>query len=498
MSESSSNIEVKTTSIVNHMFFGRRKIFTSEPEITPSNIIKVLQEAMNIHLQNRREIEVLYDYYKGKQDILFRTKDVRPEICNNVVVNIANQIVTFKVGYQCGIPMQYTAAKSTEGLTTKIETLNNLMGYENKSKNDQDVIEWNTICGTAYRCILPDADYNKGEEDEAPFELTSLRPANTFVIYSNRMGEEPLASVTYWSDGDFTGEYDNNGVLGEVFAIYTPKWYFEIKSGKIVVERRNNLGMIPIVEYPANNARLGAFEVVMSLLDSISFIESNRIDGLQNFVQAFLKFINCDIDDADIPKIGELGAVKVFSHEGKNADVDLVAKELSQTQTQELVNDLYDRILTICGIPSQGSGNTSDSSNNGASIVKHGWSGAETRAKQSEVMFEASEREFLKIALHILRDKDVLDLKVSDIRMVFPRRNYEDVQSKVQALVQMLDNPKIHPLEAYSHSGLFTDPEAAYSHGMEWYEEQLDKWEVKDVNEDDGDVSNSGQVSGED
>jgi hypothetical protein len=113
-------------------------------------------------------------------------------------------------------------------------------------------------------------------------------------------------------------------------------------------------------------------------------------------------------------------------------------------------------------------------------------------------MFEASEREFLKIALHILRDKDVLELKVSDIRMVFPRRNYEDVQSKVQALVQMLDNPKILPLEAYSHSGLFTDPEAAYAHGMEWYEDQLEKWEVKDVNEGDDDVSNSGQGTGED
>ena len=497
MSDNSS-IEVKTTSIVNHMFFGRRKIFTSVPEITPENVVRVLRQAMLTHLLNRNEINTLYDYYKGNQDILYRTKEVRPEICNNVVVNIANQIVTFKVGYQCGIPMQYTAAKSEEGLTGKIEDLNNLMGYENKAKNDQDVIEWNTICGTAYRCILPDEDFAKGEEDEAPFELTSLRPADTFIIYSNTMGEKPLASVTFWTDTEFTGEYDSKGINGRIFSIYTPKYYFEVKEGAIITSKENHLGMIPIVEYPANNARLGAFEVVMSLLDSISFIESNRLDGLQNFVQAFLKFVNCDIEYEDIPKIAQYGAVKVFSHEGKNADVDLVAKELSQTQTQELVNDLYDRILTICGIPSQGSGNTSDSSNNGASIVKHGWSGAETRAKQSEVMFEASEREFLKIALHILRDKDVLDLKVSDIRMVFPRRNYEDVQSKVQALVQMLDNPKIHPLEAYSHSGLFTDPEAAYSHGMEWYEDQLEKWEVKEVSEGDNDVSNSGQGTGED
>lgn len=35
--------------------------------------------------------------------------------------------------------------------------------------------------------------------------------------------------------------------------------------------------MIPIFEYPANNARLGSFEIVLPLLDTINNIESNRM-----------------------------------------------------------------------------------------------------------------------------------------------------------------------------------------------------------------------------
>ena len=53
--------------------------------------------------------------------------------------------------------------------------------------------------------------------------------------------------------------------------------------------------MIPIIEYPGNNARLGSFEIVLPLLDAINNVESNRMDGMEQLVQAFIKFINCDI-----------------------------------------------------------------------------------------------------------------------------------------------------------------------------------------------------------
>jgi len=53
---------------------------------------------------------------------------------------------------------------------------------------------------------------------------------------------------------------------------------------------------IPIIEYPANKARLGAFEIVLPLLDAINNVESNRMDGVEQFIQAFWKFIGCHIE----------------------------------------------------------------------------------------------------------------------------------------------------------------------------------------------------------
>ena len=42
-------------------------------------------------------------------------------------------------------------------------------------------------------------------------------------------------------------------------------------------------------------------------------------------------------------------------------------------------------------------------------------------------------------------------------------------------LISMLQQPKIHPMLAFSHCGLFTDPESAYAVSMKHYEEEQEK-----------------------
>ncbi|MBO5720483.1 MAG: phage portal protein, partial [Bacteroidales bacterium] len=65
-------------------------ITTDATEITSANIVAELNEAFNTHSTNRAEIEYLWNYYRGNQPILKRTKEVRPEICNKIVENRAN------------------------------------------------------------------------------------------------------------------------------------------------------------------------------------------------------------------------------------------------------------------------------------------------------------------------------------------------------------------------------------------------------------------------
>ena len=91
----------------------------------------------------------------------------------------------------------------------------------------------------------------------------------------------------------------------------------------------------------------------------------------------------------------------------------------------------------------------------------------------------------LKLVLKLCDGLADLKLKLRDIDMKFTRRNYDNIQSKSQVLVSMLQQPKIHPLLAFTHCGLFSDPESAYTLSNDYYEEQMAKWEPVDIDEDD-------------
>ena len=448
------------------VLYGRKTITTDATSITSDNVVAELEKAMNTHTFNRGEIEYLWNYYRGKQPILHREKAVRPEICNKIVENRANEIVSFKVGYLCGEPIQYVGRNADDNVSAGISQLNEMMFSEDKSTQDKEIVEWQMICGTAYRLVLPDTIL---EEDDAPFEMYTLDPRDSFVVYSNEVGNKPMMGVKYSTD-----EFGQN-----TYSIYSDNGFWKIKDGKIVESDTHGLGMIPIFEYPANNAKQGAFEIVLPLLDELNNIASNRMDGIEQFIQSFIKFINCDIDEETFKALKEMGAIKVKSVDGTTADVDVVSTELSQTQTQITKDDVYQAILTICGMPNR-NGGSSTSDTGAAVLLRDGWSLAEARAKDSELMFKRAEKNVLKLILRICRDtvgvpEEVSSLRLKDIALQFTRRNYEAIQSKAQVLVSMLQQNKIHPRLAFESSGLFVDPERAYAISMEYHEEQNKK-----------------------
>ena len=116
-------------------------------------------------------------------------------------------------------------------------------------------------------------------------------------------------------------------------------------------------------------------------------------------------------------------------------------------------------------------GGSSTSDTGAAVIMRDGWSNAEADAKSTELMFKGSEREFLKIALEILKIKGKVSLTIKEILIKFSRRNYEAIATKSTVLTQLLSNNKIHPELAFTACGLFVDPEAAYLQSMEYFEE---------------------------
>lgn len=445
--------------------FGREVIYSSEEVITKENVVKVLKDAYSTHQKNSADIDYLYNYYKGNQPILQREKLIRPEINNKIVENHAYEIVDFKKGYVFGEPVQYVRRGEEDGVSDKIALLNEYMFMVDKALQDKDLAEWFNICGTSYRMVLPNKNYTY-DSDESPFEIDTLDPRYTFVVYNNGFGKRPLMGVKYIETEDRKVK----------FSVYTDNKYYEIVDDKVEIEDSHVLGAVPIIEYPANMARIGSFEVVLGLLDALNNTVSNRMDGIEQYIQSFMKFINCDIDETDFMALKELGAIKIKGEPGNPADVDLVSQELDQSQTQVTKDDIYQMILIICGMPDRNGANRTTGDTGQAVILRDGWSAAESRARDTELVFKSSEKKFLKIVLRVVRDLSHLDLSLSDIDIKFTRNRTDHLLVKTQGMQNQLE-AGIHPQIAIATSGLYSDPEQVYIDSMKY----LKKWEFKEV-----------------
>lgn len=448
---------------------GRTQIFSDYSEVSDENICSILSDAMSVHEKNRAEIIYLYNYYKGKQPVLNKSKLVRPEINNILLCNRASEIVNFKVGYLLGEPIQYVSRNSSD-VNDAINSLNDFVFAEDKASKDKELAEWFSICGTSYRLVLPDPD---DEEDESPFEIYTLDPRCTFVVYENSIEQKPILGVTYIIDKNEHKKFTCYSKDHIYYVEYNPKTdkYTMAYKDESVESEEHLLGGVPIIEYPANSVRMGVFETVITILDSINQVESDRIDAVDNFVDAIMVFKGVDIISEDYKALKEEGALRVPI----DGDVKYLVQELNQQATQTLVDNMYQSVLSIVGMPSMSDGSTSDSSNNGAVLLRNGWQSAESRAKDSELIFKKSEKLFLRIALEIARSYQRLELKLKDIDIRFTRRNYENLLVKAQVLTTMLGNEKIHPRLAFEHSGLFIDPELAYTISAEYEKEREEK-----------------------
>ena len=449
--------------IETRQLFGRRQIYTDVETITADNVVEVLRQALSDHAINQGEIQYLWDYYRGKTPILNKTKEIRESINHKICVNRANEIVTFKRGYGFGEPIQYISRGTSDDVSDEIAALNEQMFLAGKQAEDSALAEWLYVCGLGMRMALP------GKDADEPIHVYTLDPRHSFVVRYNGLGEPVVMGVKtiIRRDGHT-----------RLHSVYTRDMYFEIENESIVKAEPHVLGMVPVFEYPANRARLGAFEVALPLLDALNEVESNRLDDVEQFVNSFLALLGGTIDDETAKKLDEHKMLCL----PEGVDAKYLSAALQQNDIQVLSDNLYGAVLTICGIPNR-NGGSSTSDTGQAVYLRDGYGAAETHMQAVELEFKRSEKEFLRLVLRILRDMIGLKLDLKNVEPKFSRRNYDNLQTKSQVLTTLLSNPKVHPQLAFVHSGMFLDPENAYLQSKEWWEaneqkeaEELDKY----------------------
>lgn len=474
-------------------------------ELTPEKIIEKMPEILAIHSQNVSDIEYLDNFYKGIQPILEKTKKIRPEINNKILVNHAYEIVEFKKSYVFGDPVQYVqkGEKGSEKTNPAISLLNKLMESEDKASKDKELAEWMYKIGTSYRWADVDS---MEDDDEAPFEISIPDPKRTGVVYSTGINEEQLFAF-------YIQDFIENVTTQNTLQISRYREYTIYCEDKIIVltnqygklqlkdlSKKGFLGIrkkLPnpyplqikgfrIIEYPLNKNRLGLIELVISQLNAINRVTSNELDDIEQFVQSLLVYINQQIDVKRHKEVIKLGAVELFTAEpGKPADIKLLSQKMNNIETKEYKAGLYNDVLTIVGIPRLND-KPSGGDTGQARLLGEGWTMADERAKQDELSFKSSERQFLKLILNICNERqkgkseNLKGLKLSDIDIKFTRNKSDNILVKTQALLNLM-SAQCPPDIAFTVVGLFNDPNEVFEKAKEYYGEKLWKKTVSNV-----------------
>lgn len=442
--------------------FGRKIIYADykEEDMNTDTITKILNDVFSVHLQNANEIDYLEKYYKGWQPIIGKTKDIRPTINNTVVENNAFYITEFKKSYVFGKPIQYV--QRGDIANPEIGILNGYMLAEEKFSKDTELAESLYVSGIAHRLVLPEIDEN------SPFEIENLDSKKTFIVYSSYLPHKKLFAFTY------TKGVNDNTIRG---SIYTKNAYYsvnkEITSSAFDVRFVQNhiLGQIPIMEYYLNKSRLGIIEVVMDILNQLNRITSDEIDGLEQFVQSILVFVNQDIDKEDYEGLLDLGAIKIATSDpSRPADIKLISNQIDHNNTKVLHDRLFNTALNIIGLP-KNVDKTTGGDTGAARELGEGWTSANLRAEQDEMAFKRCSTPEIELVLRICRlapNSEIKTLTIKDLDQKFNRNKSDNFLVKSQGLMNQIKSG-IAPDVAMATSGLFSDTNEAFNKSMEFY-----------------------------
>lgn len=465
--------------------YGRIRITTDVKRITMQNVRKVLLDAYNTHLLNRKRIKFLIGYERGDQPIKNREKEIRSEINIKVVDNVAAEIIGYKTGYKWGNPITYKqrgnvdiSGNANDIDNEAISSINEMLNEINAFSEDTELGYYVETCGVGYQLV----DIKKDYDGVSVFDMITLNPMTTFVVYDNTVYHRPLMGVTYTTD-------DNGNAH---FTCLTEDRRYEIlnlvkfedgEDSTVFAERNgeaNPMHCVNIVEFVRANDRMGGFEREISAMDALNLLESDFCNNVAQDTQSLWWGDNLDLPEKkdeegnvvgySVPKSGSW--ILTSSGENKKASIEPL---VIQTQYDGILQNIrYQRdvIKQKCFVPvnaSLGGGSTGT-----AMSMASGWEGMEVQAQKEESFMRVAKMKVAKLILiaakestDLPKNSPIRKLNLSDIQPNILRdRNY-DMATKANTLATLM-NCGIDPKDAIGVIKLFSDVNLVVSDSKEY------------------------------
>ncbi len=470
-------------------FKGRKKIITPYvdprydgfgfPVMSDADLPTIIQDALEVHYDNRRHMDVLKNYHDGVQAILDRSKEIRPNINHKVVAGLPKSSTDLMVGYFFSKPLTYIPRQNSNYEVTS--ELNRVMDDLGVEKVNQEVLRDMCMYGVGYKIVLPDVNRVFGNQ---PVYIKKIDARNTFMIYSQVIGEPLLAAVHVNTFAENGAQGDLKGGMYNLITVYLNGRTIVFKhplgatlDWSHIVSDVRHLLPIPIIGYEMNEYRQGLYEQALSVVDAINVLLSDGVNDVAQLVQSIMVAINTEVDEETLAMLKESHFITLQSPaQGVSADLKFISNQLNPENSKFLIGKLEHVYASVTNTPVMSTTNSDGGQDTGkAQLIKSGYHSMEMLASGLEQVFEDAERKALALVREIFSITNNLRFDVEGIEVKFSRNKADNLTEKASAMRNLVDSGIIAPIDAIELADLTTDPLSMAERGEEYRQQKLEE-----------------------
>lgn len=288
---------------------------TIKDELSP----KEIQEYIKKHSALISRYKKLQEYYLGEHTIL-KNGGADKNKDNKLVNPYPKYITDFNVGFFMGQSVKYVATAMDEDEDDRfLEEYQKVCNRNNEAKENLTLAKTCSIKGEAYELLWVD--------DKAEVRFKAIEPDNAFLIYDMSIEDRVKFGVRYYST-----KADNVATMyvylydDKAMYLYTD----ESSNGVLKLEdvKPHPFGAVPLIHFKNNKELQGDFEQVITLIDAYNREQSNTLNDMDQFSDAYLALTNyAATDEEDIENMKKKRVLLLDS----DGDAKWVTKDVNDT-----------------------------------------------------------------------------------------------------------------------------------------------------------------------
>lgn len=305
-------------------------LISPDEELNEVRICSILNDFQTRYLP---DLNKLWKYYEGKQEILKKKATDTGKPCNKVVVNYCNNIVKNYLGYLTGIPINYSNDEFAEVL--------DILKYNDVATEDSEYLRNALICGRSFEVNYVD------EEGKQRFRLFDTR--NCIPVYASTLNNELLYVIRFYMEDELAPVPQQKYIV-EVYGPNSNKTYKSVPgftSLNKIDEKVHYYGQCPVTVFSLNEDEESIFKQIITLQDGYNELISGSIDDFDAFADAYLVLKGTTADSEDLESMKQNRVLMI----DQDADAAYLTKDISNTQITFLVDKLNDQIHKIANSP---------------------------------------------------------------------------------------------------------------------------------------------------